>query len=50
LGDDGSDDDGLETRRWNGTKSACADYSPATARGGDDPRGRGLSLRLRVSA
>jgi hypothetical protein len=33
---------GLETRRWNGTKSACADYAAAVAGGAKDVAGRDL--------
>ena len=41
-------DDGLETRRWNGTKSAFADCTSRMGAGSRNPRaGEGCALRRR---
>jgi hypothetical protein len=42
---DGLETDGLETRRWNGTKSAFADCGPTILA---DPRRRAAPARDRV--
>jgi hypothetical protein len=40
----GTTNDGLETRRWNGNKSACADCAAAVVRGPRPSLGRGCAV------